>query len=79
MGSILRALRERNSLSVVDAASRIGVTRAAIYAWENEQKEPDKLSLRSICEAYGATEAERAELAQLRAFGTDTAELPPAA
>lgn len=78
MDRLLKALRERNGWSVVEAAERIGVTRATVYSWENGDKEPEKPALRSLCEAYGATDTEREELAKLRAFGAD-ADLPPAA
>ncbi len=79
MDCILRNLRERARLSVVEAAGLIGVTRAAVYAWESGQKEPDKGSLLAACDVYNATEAERDELARLRAFGPTATDTAPAA
>ncbi len=73
MGSILRTLRERAGLSVADAAEQIGVSRSLVYAWEKDEKQPEPPNLRAACRVYAASEAERAELAALRAFGGEAA------
>lgn len=75
---ILRDLRERAGLTVIRAAEQIGVTRAAIYSWESGAKWPDQEPLRKAMDVYGASEAERAEVAKLRAFGpSDSSAAPP--
>lgn len=79
MHLILKALRSRSGLTAIEAAERIGVTRAMIYCWESGDKEPGRPSLLAACDVYGATEAERAELARLRAFGPTSADVTPAA
>lgn len=79
MGVLLSRLRLRASLSAKAAADAIGVVVQTVYYWESGEKEPDKDSLRKLCDVYGATEAERAELARLRAFGPTTADTAPAA
>jgi transcriptional regulator with XRE-family HTH domain len=74
MAQLLRTLRQRAGLTVEEAAARIGVTRATVYAWEAGDKEPDKDSLRAAATAYDATEDERVRLAVARAFGVDAAD-----
>lgn len=72
MSELLRTLRIRAGFtSVAAAAAAIGVERATVYAWEAGSKEPDKANLRTLAEVYGATDADRAELARHRAFGSD--------
>jgi len=71
MSTLLRTLRLRAGLTVEEAATRIGVTRATVYAWEAGDKEPDKDSLRAAAAAYDATEEERVSLAIARAFGVE--------
>lgn len=45
--------REAAKLSVIQAADRIGVKRATIYAWENGSAFPRKEQLESVLSAYG--------------------------
>jgi transcriptional regulator with XRE-family HTH domain len=82
MRELLRRLREQAGLTVPEAAERIGVHKATVYAWESEGKIPEPPQLRRAMDAYSASEEERAEVARLRAFGPDpetTGEEPPAA
>ncbi len=73
MKDILRKLRERSGLSVPEAAEKLRVTRATVYAWEAGGKLPDPLNLRAAMELYGATPDECDKVAHLRAFGPDDA------
>lgn len=71
MAPLLRSLRQRAGLSVVEAAARIGVTRATVYAWESGDKEPEKDNLSALARVYEATEEERVRLAIARAYGIE--------
>jgi DNA-binding XRE family transcriptional regulator len=66
---ILRTMRERAGLTVVQAAERIGVRRSTIYAWEGGAKIPTAPNLRTAMDAYGASAEERDRVARARAFG----------
>lgn len=73
MADLLRVLRTRAGLSVIQAAERIGVARTTIYMWESGDKTPEPDSLRRAAEVYGATEQERVALAISLAYGVDPA------
>lgn len=49
----------------------LGVVRGTVYAWEAGEKLPDPANLRALADAYDADDAQRADLARLRAFGPD--------
>lgn len=73
MPTLLRDLRTRVGLKVIDAAAAIGVHPATVWAWESGEREPDKAVLRRVIEVYGPNQDERARLIELRALGSDTA------
>lgn len=66
---VLRSLRERASLSVVAVARELGVTRNAVYCWERGTKRPSRESLSAALRLYGASEAERCQVAHFYALG----------
>lgn len=68
---ILTALRSRAGFSVSRAASKIGVCRGAVYAWEQGQRRPQPELLRRALDLYEATEDERCQVAHLYALGPD--------
>lgn len=68
---ILRTLRKRSGLTGQQAADAIGVERGTLYTWESGEKAPSPAALRKAMDVYGATEAERTEVAHLRAFGPE--------
>lgn len=73
MHVLLKQLRERAGLTVREAAERLGVQRATVYSWEAAEtnKTPEPAKLRAVMDLYGATNAERSEIARLRAFGPE--------
>lgn len=66
---VLRELRGRAALSVRRAALELGVTRAAVYSWESGAKRPSPPVLRRALDLYGASEAERCQVAHFYALG----------
>lgn len=71
LSTLLRSLRERQRLRVADVSALLDCSTAAIYAWEAGEKEPGPAHLSALALAYCATKKDRAELARLRAFGSD--------
>jgi transcriptional regulator with XRE-family HTH domain len=71
LSTLLRQLRERQRLRVADVSALLDCSTAAIYAWEAGEKEPGPAHLSALANAYSATKKDRAELARLRAFGSD--------
>jgi len=71
LSTLLRSLRERQRLRVADVSALLDCSTAAIYAWEAGEKEPGPAHLSALANAYSATKKDRAELARLRAFGSD--------
>lgn len=67
---LLRALRERSGLSVSDVHRTIGVSRATAYHWEGEDSRPTARHLQSLLDLYGATDRERLEAWESRAFAS---------
>ena len=55
---LLRAARLRNGLSLGDAASRVGVSKATLSRWETGDRRPDRTRLAAAAEAVGATSSE---------------------
>jgi transcriptional regulator with XRE-family HTH domain len=45
LGLYIRQTRENLGLSVAEFAERLGVTRAAVYQWEKNQRSPGKGSI----------------------------------
>jgi hypothetical protein len=73
LSTLLRSLRERQRLRVADVSALLDCSPSAIYAWEAGEKEPGPAHLSALANAYSATKKDRAELARLRAFGSDEA------
>jgi len=71
LSTLLRSLRERQRLRVADVCALLDCSPSAIYAWEAGQKEPGPAHLSALANAYSATKKDRAELARLKAFGSD--------
>jgi transcriptional regulator with XRE-family HTH domain len=71
LSTLLRSLRERQRLRVADVSALLDCSTAAIYAWEAGEKEPGPAHLSALANAYSATKKDRAELARLKAFGSD--------
>lgn len=47
--------REAAGLTLTEAATRLGITPAAVYQWENGMTLPDAKRLAAIAELYGTT------------------------
>lgn len=47
--------REAANLTLTEAATRLGITPAAVYQWENGMTLPDAKRLAAIAELYGTT------------------------
>ena len=71
LSTLLRSLRERQRLRVADVCAILECSPSAVYAWEVGEKEPGPAHLSALATAYCATKKDRAELARLRAFGSD--------
>lgn len=55
LGEQLKKLRESKGFSQEDVAKKIGVTRQAIYKWENDKSYPDIDNLILLSEMYNVT------------------------
>lgn len=55
LGEQLKKLRESKGFSQEDVAKKIGVTRQAVYKWENDKSYPDIDNLISLSEMYNVT------------------------
>ncbi|OAJ72850.1 transcriptional regulator [Brevibacillus sp. SKDU10] len=55
LGQQLKRFRELKSLSQEDIAQKIGVTRQAVYKWENDKSYPDIDNLILLSELYNVT------------------------
>lgn len=53
-----RRLRLLASMSMAEAAQRIGVSRGNISHWENDRTLPHSFRLRKIADVYGCTIAD---------------------
>ncbi|OUZ13257.1 helix-turn-helix transcriptional regulator, partial [Bacillus pumilus] len=52
LGQQLKKFRESQNLSQEDVAKKIGVTRQAVYKWENDKSYPDIDNLIILSEFY---------------------------
>ncbi|PEQ88753.1 helix-turn-helix domain-containing protein [Bacillus cereus] len=55
IGEQLKKLRESKGFSQEDVAKKIGVTRQAVYKWENDKSYPDIDNLILLSEMYNVT------------------------
>ncbi|MEX0418058.1 helix-turn-helix domain-containing protein [Bacillus sp. C30] len=55
LGAQLKKLRESKGFSQEDVAKKIGVTRQAVYKWENDKSYPDIDNLILLSEMYNVT------------------------
>ncbi|EEL35105.1 MULTISPECIES: helix-turn-helix domain-containing protein [Bacillus cereus group] len=55
IGEQLKKLRESKEFSQEDVAKKIGVTRQAVYKWENDKSYPDIDNLILLSEMYNVT------------------------
>ena len=55
LGEQLKKLRESKEFSQEDVAKKIGVTRQAVYKWENDKSYPDINNLILLSEMYNVT------------------------
>ncbi|MES5943359.1 MULTISPECIES: helix-turn-helix domain-containing protein [unclassified Bacillus cereus group] len=55
LGEQLKKLRELKGFSQEDVAKKIGVTRQAVYKWENDKSCPDIDNLILLSEMYNVT------------------------
>ncbi|MGE7860959.1 helix-turn-helix domain-containing protein [Bacillus mobilis] len=55
LGQQLKRLRESKGFSQEDVAKKIGVTRQAVYKWENDKSYPDIENLILLSEMYNVT------------------------
>ncbi|MGH0522588.1 helix-turn-helix domain-containing protein [Bacillus zanthoxyli] len=55
LGRQLKKFRESQNLSQEDVAKKIGVTRQAVYKWENDKSYPDIDNLIILSEFYNVT------------------------
>ncbi|MGM2510404.1 helix-turn-helix domain-containing protein [Bacillus cereus group sp. BceL035] len=55
LGELLKKLRESKGFSQGDVAKKIGVTRQAVYKWENDKSYPDIDNLILLSEMYNVT------------------------
>lgn len=55
IGEQLKRLRESKGFSQEDVAKKIGVTRQAVYKWENDKSYPDIDNLILLSEMYNVT------------------------
>ncbi len=55
IGKHLKELREKNCLTQVEAAEKLGVTRQALSKWENDKTCPDIDKLKQISWLYSVT------------------------
>ncbi|MDA2325736.1 helix-turn-helix transcriptional regulator [Bacillus albus] len=55
LGQQLKKFRELQNLSQEDVAKKIGVTRQAVYKWENDKSYPDIDNLVILSEFYNVT------------------------
>ncbi len=55
LGQQLKMFRESQNLSQEDVAKKIGVTRQAVYKWENDKSYPDIDNLIILSEFYNVT------------------------
>ncbi|WP_242246647.1 helix-turn-helix domain-containing protein [Bacillus cereus group sp. BfR-BA-01523] len=55
LGEQLKKLRESKGFSQEDVAKKIGVTRQAVYKWENDKSYPDIDNLILLSEMYNVT------------------------
>lgn len=71
MHELLKTYRESAGLTVIQAAEKIGVTRASVYDWEAGRKMPEPANMRAIADAYSLGSDQCAKLAALRTFGVE--------
>lgn len=55
LGMRIRELRNKHSLTMEELGKKLGVTKTAIFNWENENRTPDKDSIIRISELFGVT------------------------
>ncbi|PET97708.1 transcriptional regulator [Bacillus cereus] len=55
LGQQLKKLRESKGFSQEDVAKKIGITRQAVYKWENDKSCPDIENLILLSEMYNVT------------------------
>ncbi|PFJ06357.1 transcriptional regulator [Bacillus cereus] len=55
LGKQLKKLRESKGFSQEDVAKKIGITRQAVYKWENDKSCPDIENLILLSEMYNVT------------------------
>ncbi|HGH7176508.1 TPA: helix-turn-helix transcriptional regulator [Bacillus wiedmannii] len=55
LGQQLKRLRESQGFSQEDVAKKIGITRQAVYKWENDKSCPDIENLILLSEMYNVT------------------------
>ena len=52
IGERIKVLREQNNLSQADLGRLIGVTRAAVYAWESDTNTPTAASIQLLARIF---------------------------
>lgn len=55
LGARIRELRGKRSMTMEELGKKLGVTKTAIFNWENENRTPDKDSIIRISELFGVT------------------------
>lgn len=63
----IKSLRAALGLRAVEAARRIGVARATLYAWESGEHAPDPAQLGALIRLYDCDSATELRLYRLRA------------
>lgn len=51
----IKEIREKNNLSQVELASRLGITKSAICSWEKGRYEPTAKNLKKLSKALDCT------------------------
>ncbi len=54
-GEKLRAIRRKNKLSLESVANEVGVSKSAIWQWENEMTDPDNIrstNMDALCQLF---------------------------
>lgn len=72
IGPVLRSIRDRSGVSVREAAAALGVTPAAVYAWEASTRRMSVETIQALLAFYGAAPEDR------EAVGRMLVELEPA-
>jgi predicted transcriptional regulator len=68
LGPFLKRLRARGDRDVVAVAEHLGVSRAAVYMWEADDRRPEPEQLGRLLDLYVATDVERLEAWRLRSL-----------